>query len=358
MDINNPVNINTGMSSTVEMMTPFSSTNDDAPRLQMNSAQQKHIIPTKGSTKPMYGTGVEKSVHLSMPDGFIVKAKDDGKVEKVDEDHGLVVLKYDNGQKDVIDISKRLYNNSAGGFYQNLDLTLMYKPGRKFKKGDIVAKNNDFFKGTDPKDLNYSVGTLSKIALSSSDGTYEDSTVITDKMSDMLESEFVNKREVLLDKSTKVLALVAEDENVKASDPLIVFEDGLDDADANDAMNAFAEFDDDDLEDLLSDSISRKKLAKHAGNIVKVNLYYNTPIDEMSPSLAKIVRKYENKNDAKIKVIQSELGDSPKHEYQNNVISGMESDPNRLNGQEASGVLIEWYIKSAEPMAVGDKINL
>lgn len=166
-----PENKNTSLISTVEMITPFAATHDDPPRNSMNSAQQKHLLPVKGASKPLYGTGMERTIYDDIPDIFTITAKQNGKVESYDEDNNIVILRYNDGTSDVIDMDTPIFNNSEGGFYQKLEYELMFKPGKKFKEGDIIARNPQYFHGDEQGEISYSVGHLTPIAIMGFDGT-------------------------------------------------------------------------------------------------------------------------------------------------------------------------------------------
>lgn len=64
---------------------------------------------------PLFGNGVEKTLPYILSDDFVFKAKNDGVVEKIDKKNELVILKYNDGNKDIIDISENLAKNSNGG---------------------------------------------------------------------------------------------------------------------------------------------------------------------------------------------------------------------------------------------------
>ncbi|QXN70108.1 putative RNA polymerase beta subunit [Bacillus phage vB_BspM_Internexus] len=44
------------------------------------------------------------------------RAKKDGVLESIDEEHELAVVRYNDGKKDVIDLSEHMSKNSNGGF--------------------------------------------------------------------------------------------------------------------------------------------------------------------------------------------------------------------------------------------------
>ncbi|ALN97927.1 hypothetical protein Bp8pS_248 [Bacillus phage vB_BpuM-BpSp] len=73
------------------------------------------IIPTKVQSKPLFGSGVEKTIPYILSDDFVFRAKDNGILEKIDEKEEIAVVAYENGKKDVIDLSETLAKNSNGG---------------------------------------------------------------------------------------------------------------------------------------------------------------------------------------------------------------------------------------------------
>ena len=63
------------------------------------------------------------------------------------------------------------------------------KKGYKFKDGEVLAKNSSFF--MDDEDASLSLGRLTKIAMCSSDATYEDSAFISDGFADAIEKRLL-----------------------------------------------------------------------------------------------------------------------------------------------------------------------
>jgi len=80
----------------------------------MKILQQKHIIPTKIKSKPLFGSGIEKTLPYLMNDEFIVKAVKNGKVKNIDDKNKIVTLEYKDGSLDYIDLSEHLLKNGNG----------------------------------------------------------------------------------------------------------------------------------------------------------------------------------------------------------------------------------------------------
>ena len=66
---------------------------------------------------------------------------------------------------------------------------MLYKTGETFTKGAVIAKNPLFFSGNGKdEDLSYNLGKLTKIAITSGDFTLEDSSAITETLSEKMAS--------------------------------------------------------------------------------------------------------------------------------------------------------------------------
>lgn len=137
----------------------------------MQTTQQKHIIPIKKASRPLFGSGVERTLPYLLSDDFVVKAKKSGVVEKIDKPTNLAIIKYDDGTKDVVDLNPTISKNSNGGFFLKNIKELIVEPGDKFKAGEIIAKNGQYFLGDNPNDVTYSTGRLTKVAITSADYT-------------------------------------------------------------------------------------------------------------------------------------------------------------------------------------------
>ena len=53
--------------------------------------------------RTIIGSGVEKSISYQLSEAFVVKAKDNGKVESVDEETGLMTVLYESGKQDIFE---------------------------------------------------------------------------------------------------------------------------------------------------------------------------------------------------------------------------------------------------------------
>ena len=277
------------------------------------------------------------------------KSTDDGVITGIDNERHLVFIKYNNGETAAIDIEAKPSKNSGGGFYieTKLELKDKYKVGSKFKKGDILATDRSFFREMQDGSDGFASGSLSKIALHGLPETFEDSSVITQKIIDDMSSEIINKRDVALKKNSRIIKMAQVGDKVEVNDSLVIFEETGDDEKL--AIAALEKLDSDTqatVEELARSTVK----AKFSGTIFDIRIYYNTPIEQMHPSMQKLVESYISKYNAKAELLKDTKVDEIIQQPSTNMI---ESD--KLLGNEVSGILIEFYIKHTDKFKVGDK---
>ena len=172
-------------------------------RTAMSTKQSTHLTPVSKASPSLITNGAEKAIqyHLSKDWSFI--AKDDGKVVELNDDTGLMIVEYKNGESDAISINNRIAKNGAGGFYLSKKMIPNYKKGDTFKKNDILAQDRDFFTNSEHFGNQFNIGTLEKIALLSSAATFEDSSYVTKQVSRDMASEIVMQKQVVLGPNTK-----------------------------------------------------------------------------------------------------------------------------------------------------------
>lgn len=329
-----------------ELLSPYTSLHSDPPRISMQTIQTKHIIPTKKQTKPLYGTGIEKSLPYMLGSDFVSIAKQDGVIEKVYNKQQLVKIRYKDNSIDYIDISERISKNSNAGMYISNKKDLLLKEGQSFKKGELLAKNSNYFLGDSNDDVMFAKGYLAKIALTGADFTLEDSSMISKKLSNDLTSEITMLKTVKLGPNTNIINIAKKGQHIKTGSELITFEHSFEDADANiflDSMeDSFANF----IETLGNDSI----VSKYTGEIVDIVIYYNTDIEKLSPSLKKLVNDYINEIQSKKKLLQSSNNEE--------IIlpSTDKIDSMKIKNEIFEGILIEFYVKINTNLGIGDKI--
>ena len=345
---NKKINGNTDIFSTAELLNPFTMTHADAARIAMMTGQQKHIVSINNMNRDLVGSGVNKNIKNIISDDFAWKAKNSGKIESIDEKNKIATILYDDGKKDIIDLSERLSKNGGGGFYVSNKYELLYNIGEKFKKGDVIADNPKFFKGGKNKST-YTLGTLAKVAMTSGDFGYEDSSIITEKMSKRMSTKFSMKKDIILGVNANVSYLVQENQKINTGDPLIIFEESFEDENINKMLAKLG----DELNQEI-DKYSRNILkTKYTGRVCKVNIYYNRDIEEFSPSIQKILKKYIKENKTREKLIKENSLNSFNFTH---LPSIEKINSNKIKGNDVDGILIEFYLEHDDELGIGDKL--
>ena len=329
-----------------EYMIPFGYSRDDPMRTAMSFIQtSKHMVRTEDSDPLLVTSGADEVMPYLTTDRFAFKAKNDGIVLECTSDH--ILVEYIDGKKDYINLKETIEKNSAGGYYVPLKLDAAdgIKEKVKFKKEQILAFDKYSFSNKlgESNNIAYNIGKLAKIAVLNTDEGFEDAGIISSSMAKKLATRVDIKFETVINKDSRVFSIAKVGDHIEASDDLVVWEDAFDDEDAEAVMAAITgdEFTD----------IGKKKLKSEVTVIVKgIKIFRTVELDELSPSLKKIVSEYEKPlKDEEELLKKNGLSASkvPAH-YKLNPTGKMK------RAQEA--ILIEFYVGYLDTVGVGDKI--
>ena len=338
-----------------EAIVPFTTKLDDPNRVSFASIQNKHIGGILNSSIPIVRTGVEKTIHQQIGSTFCKKAKHNGVISDIDEIKKLIFISYDDGTKETIDYKNQLLKNSDAFIEHSFELGV--KIGQKIKKDTVLVSDPRFFK-IDPitNEMIYTQGRNVMIAILEGSYTEDDSSLITETLSNELKMNFTKRKQLVISPKDTIIEYKNIGDHVKLGDPIFVYDNSgtLEDSDSE-----FDElFKSIDI-DSLSQMIHQTPKANHTGEIVDIKIYWTVPIENMSPSVAKLVNDYIRK--IKKDIIDEEKFSktiSDKRKYINvcnverNMINGMAIDP------KEGGVLIEYFISHDDTMSVGDKVSL
>lgn len=341
-----------------EMLTTGGAQRDDAMRTAMSTKQSTHLTPVSKASPSLITNGAEKAIqyHLSKDWSFI--AKDDGKVVELNEDTGLMIVEYKNGESDAISINSRIAKNGAGGFYLSKKMIPNYKQGDTFKKNDILAQDRDFFTNSEHFGNQFNIGTLEKIALLSSAATFEDSSYVTKQVSRDMASEIVMQKQVVLGPNTNVDYMVKIGDTVQSGDELIRFEQSFDEDSLNVLLSNVGE---DMKEDIMMNSKEKVK-TKYSGVIEDIKVYSSVSLSDLSPSLRKVVNKHYNRIKDRRKLLEKyDKSNNPLVKcnmlFNENTETVKTTNDGKFKGVALNdGVLIEFYIKIHDELGAGDKI--
>jgi hypothetical protein len=307
---------------------------DDPKRVNFIGIQHGHGVACAGYHANAVRTGYEQVVAHRTSDLFAFTAKKPGKVISLDE-KGMVV-EYDDGEKKGIELGRR-YGNAEGATIPH-DVRAAVKLGQKFKAGDLLSYNEGFFEQDtlNPNQVVWKAGVTVRVALMESTLTLEDSSAISKKAAELLKAKTTKTRTIILDFQQSVSKLVKVGQAVESGDILCVIED------ATTAKNDL--FDEESL-DTLRVLQAQTPLAKAAGIVERIEVFYHGEKQDMSESL----RSLANASDREMMARYRAIGRTAMN---GQVDESFRSDGDALN---LDTVAIKIYITSDVAAGVGDK---
>lgn len=293
---------------------------------------------------------MNKTLAFMISDDFAFKAKKSGILEKIDRVNKLAILKYDDGTMDAIDLKDKLDKNSNMGFYIHQEFKLVYSEGEHFEAGDILAYNPSYFSGKG-KDIDYHPGTLAKVAIASTDTSFEDSTIVSESLCKRCTSLINMLKQVALGKNAEIHSIVSIGDHVKTGDHLLDFTNSFDDPDTLEFLQKLADnIGDEDAGALSRDSVD----SKYTGKITNVEIFYNCEFEELSPSLQKLIKKYKAELSNRTKALEgiktSSVHIPPLEQVKTNKIGKAEFP-------DGGGVIINIWVEYEDTLSMGDKIT-
>lgn len=350
---------NVNLSTPMELFTPLGLTHDDPTRTAMASKQSSHTIPVNNNCPILISTGMEQMVHYRTGNDFSVVAQEDGVVTDINEKTELMVVTYKSGKTQAVDLSKRIVKNGAGGFYITNQLTTDLKVGSKFKRDDILGYDKSFYKEQGIFGNRMTMGSLQKVACISNFATFEDSAFVTHKMSRDMATDMVMEKTVSIGKNSTVDYIVKKGQPIALGEDLIRFDTSYDDESLNELL---ANVRDDLQEDILN--LGKTSVtAKYTGVVEDIAVYSTVPLNELSPSLRKIVSEYQNYNKSRQKYLDKYDPNPDNKVYRMGVLFDKPTDVvkpdsyGKIRGEDAEdNVIIEFYIKYHDELSDGDKL--
>ena len=335
------------LASFSELLTPGSVTRDDAIRTAIGTSQTSHIVSTADAQPVLISNGVDEIVPAYLTEEFSVMAEEDGKVLEITD--GYMIVEYKSGKKKAINIDHKYSFNGGGGFFVDNKLIPNIEAGKSFKQNEILAYHEKFFNKDSTGQVRMNIGPLAKVAFTGCYATYEDSGIMTAKMSKRLASHLTMCERVKLSVTDDIERVVKVGDEIEIGDPLVVF--GLGDTGDKSVDNFLRAFGGDD------ESFKRNIRAEHAGTIVDVRMYTNKSMDKLSPSLYHIFDSYFAQNRKKRKILDKY--DKSNAVYKMDTYFNLPTEP--LKDPSIKGinceVLFEFYIEHEDEVGVGDKIT-
>ena len=318
-------------------------------RIGMQSKQATHTMPIRKHTPLLVGSGAEKALASAIGNTYAYKGMEDGVVESIDEKSQLMKLRYASGKIAYVDLSPRSVKNSGGGFYitAQLEPNPGIKAGVKFKAGDVLAHDPSYFSPTPDGGTAYKSGLLVRTAIVALDQTYEDSLMVTEKLTKDTTALVTMSRSVSLGARTNLQKVAKVGEVVNPNSALAVFENVTDDADISSLLQRVGKEFDDAVAELTRNTVA----SKYAGKIVEIRTYYNKELDELSPSLQRFIKAQEKAAQDRKAAAKGAPIDEP---VRANAPVRITRD--KMAGEVVDGVLIVFLIQVEDVAGPGDKL--
>lgn len=333
--------------SVAALLAP-SITQDDGKRMNFVSIHLSHYLATAKNDVSRIRTGFEKVVAHRARLPFAYAAEEDGVIEKLDNEAQVLVVKYKSGKSTAIHFGEEYTNNGGGGFYCTQNITINnFKEKDKFNRGDIIVYNERFFT-PDPysKQVDWNIGVLANLVIIDNDSTLDDGNTISEKLAKDLEFDPVHVRDIILTKSTTIHKYAAVGTTVVNTDPLLIFDQSA----ITDDMFGKLE---NDAVDLLTKLNRKTPRAKFSGKIVKIDIFYKCPANELSDSIKGLVGVvYKEKN----KQYKAATGTHNTEEF----IPDLQikyTDRLGMTDLDNETVILRFYIQQNMGMNAGDKIE-
>lgn len=336
-----------------ESLTPFTTTRDDPMRLAMGFIQtSKHGMRCNHSDPALITSGADEALPYLISNTFAYKAKENGKVVEIVQDEYMIIeydKPVDGKSHEYIDLSESVQKNSSSGFYVTLKLDTELKEGKRFKAGDIVAYDKQSFSDEMGADDNiaYNIGTLAKFAILNTDEGFEDSAIISNSLSEAMASDVVLEIERSIPKAANVYNLVKKGQEIHEGDTLMILQNAYDEEDVNMLLKNLA-----GSEDEITDLGRIPIKSKVTGVVQDIIIERTVEIDELSPTLKKLVNSYENDIKRKKKAM-----DKYGIKDENKTLPDTKAMPATGKLKNAyDSVVIRIYLMYHDKFKVGDKL--
>lgn len=278
---------------------------------------------------------------------FAFPALQDGVVLDINDKTRLMKIEYKDGTKVAIPFGEEYTNNGGGGFWVTQQIAINgWSAGQKFKRGDILAYNDQFFTA-DPfsKQVDWNIGTEATVALIDNDVTLLDSSAISTELSQKLGFKPVTTKVIQITKGTTIHQYAKIGSHVRNTDYLLTFDE------AAIPEELLGDEHDAELTSMLETLNRKTPKAGETGTIVWIDAYYKS-LDGMTKSLKGVIDEV-----SQFKVNRSAYAKScanAAHYVPPTALQFTERIGNVVMDDDT--VLLKFYIQQDVDCAAGDKI--
>lgn len=340
----------TELLSVGEMLQTFGPESADIERVAMAMNQSKHLVPVSSQSSGLVSYDMERVIPYISND-FAFRAKKDGKVIEIKD--SIMIIQYSDGTYDDIDLSEHPDKNVDGGFYIMNQLSTKMKVGQKFKENDILAYNEKYINNNDMfGDPCADVGCLARVVVESNGGVYEDSDYITDAFAHRMSTKITRQKRVILSRFANIKYIAKIGQQLKANDPILTFDDTEDEF-SSQLLQSIAEEEGDEDEIIATGA---PVISKTDGVIKDIYIYYTIPLEEMTPSMRKVVEAYDKQAKTRSRTLSKYINPTDANTKIKPAEQLIPDSQGKVKGVSVGdGVIIDFYIEYLDIMAPGDK---
>ena len=205
---------------------------------------------------------------------FAYSAEASGKV--ISKNELGIVVEYVDGKKKGVTLGRR-FGKAEGSVYPH-EIYSPLEVNQNFEAGDVIAYNTGFFEPDmlDPKRVVWKTATIVKTALYESVQTFEDSSSISKRVSDLLSAKTTKIKSITVDFKQQVHRVVKVGTEVEPDTFLCIIED---------ETTVGTDIFDEETLDTLKKLSSNAPKAKVKGVVEKIEVFYHGDKEDMSPTL-------------------------------------------------------------------------
>lgn len=329
---------------------------DDTTRRIMGNQQVSQFTQIDSPDEPLVQTGMESLIPHIVSDRFAIKAKEDGKITKLDHD---LDISYKSGSKDYFNLDD-VMSRTSRGVYLPLKLTPIVKQGENVKKGQILATTSSLKTGK------LAVGKNLVLALMSYRGmNYEDGWAVSESIGKKFKNTLLKRILIPIDRASTIIDYkIQPHKHTQPGDTLIEYSNTKNNANIEGLVQDSSETLDGELNDGFDVSIGRTfhnnniRYNSPGGIIKNVNILLNSQnIDTKLLKEWKLINKEIQKKIKNCKELHDPVRQMDCQDQINNLKSASIGG-NKLNNEIFDGTIIELFIEYPNPIQNGSKFTL
>lgn len=312
-------------------------TKDDAKRQVFISTQWSQAVSAKNYTWGITRTGYDSIIAHRTSELYSKVAKEEGKVTAVEDDQ--LVVTYKDGSVDRYPLG--LVIGEASGEYHRHTRVTDLKVGDKFRKGDILGWDQEWFDRDpfNPGQAVLKVGRMVRIAMLEDQDTFEDSIAVSRDIVEESVTPFLNPVRFTMQANQSIGMKVKVGDEIDYDAILCEIEDSHVLSDVPDQT---------DFSNEINRLGIRQIRSKNHGKVIHIDVKYNSPHEDMSETVKKLVKE----NDKKRKRFMETEGKEP-------VTGAVNANLNVAKPVIPPGlILITIYVETLDVSTMADKYVL